>query len=253
MSKGFEIQLPLIAALRDEQKVRVETLAASGQWFRERYKTTPATSVTVTHDLKGSDNKTVWFNSRFYRVNLFWENGTLRFRDIHLFNENLQSDYLTTKGTSNQCLFFTLPFIDGYSWSSPENIAGLRLKAVVDGNEILLAGNDPVVEETSAGNLLITWPLQSVKANLIFEIDECGIAMKMEGKVPVDWFLDLTVDSQEKLPFEKIGKNHIDARFKELEYSVTAEKGTFTQPGEGIIFRISPEDNRITLRFSHSL
>lgn len=253
MSKGFEIQLPLIAALRDEQKVRIETLAASGQWFRECYKTTPATSVTVTNDLKGSNNKTVWFNSRFYRVNLFWENGTLRFRDIHLFNENLQSDYLTTKGTSNQCLYHTLPFIDGYTWSSPENIAGLRLKAVVDGNEILLAGNDPVVEETSAGKLLITWPLQSVKANLIFEMDECGITMKLEGKVPVDWFLDLTVDNQAKLPFEKIGKNQIDARFKEMDYSVTAEKGTFSQPGEGIVFRITPEDNLISINFSGNI
>lgn len=253
MAKGFEIQLPLIAALRDEQKVRVETLAASGQWFRERYKTTPATSVTVTSDLKGSDNKTVWFNSRFYRVNLLWENGTLRFRDIHLFNENLQSDYLTTKGTSNQCLFYTLPFIDGYTWSSPENIAGLRLKAMVDGKEILLAGNDPVVEENSAGKLLISWPLQSVKANLIFEIDECGMTMKMEGKVPVDWFLDLTVDSQAKLPFEKIGKNQIDARFKEMDYSVTAEKGTFSQPGEGIVFRITPEDDLISLNFSGNI
>ena len=126
MSKGFKIQLPLIATLRDEQKVRVETLAASGQWFREHYKTTPATSVTVTRDLEGGDHKTVWFNSRFYRVNLLWENGALRFRDIHLFDENLQSDYLAKNSTSTQFLFHTLPFVDGYSWSTPETRAGLR-------------------------------------------------------------------------------------------------------------------------------
>ena len=76
MSKGFEIQLPLIASLRDENKLKVETLAESGKWFRQHYKITPATAVTVTEDLKGSDRKTIWFNSRFYRVNLLWENGT---------------------------------------------------------------------------------------------------------------------------------------------------------------------------------
>ena len=89
MSKGFEIQLPLIARFRDENKLKVETLAESGKWFRQHYKITPATAVTVTEDLKGSDRKTVWFNSRFYRVNLLWENGTLRIRDIHLFDNEI--------------------------------------------------------------------------------------------------------------------------------------------------------------------
>ena len=35
MAKGFEIQMPLIARLRDEKKIQVETLAESGEWFRE--------------------------------------------------------------------------------------------------------------------------------------------------------------------------------------------------------------------------
>jgi hypothetical protein len=150
-------------------------------------------------------------------------------------------------------LYHTLPFIDGYTWSTPEIIAGLRLKAVVDGNEILVTGNDPAVEEISAGKLLITWPLQSVMANMIFEIDECGITMRMDEKIPGDWFLDLTVDSLAKLPFEKIGKNQVDARFKEMDYSVTTEKGTFSQPGEGIVFRITPEDNLISINFSGNM
>src|SRR5690606_36228927 len=69
MLKGLEIQFPLIAQLRDEKKVKVETLADSGQWFTDHYKVTPATAVTVNNDISGSDKKTVWFNSRFYRVN----------------------------------------------------------------------------------------------------------------------------------------------------------------------------------------
>ncbi|MEO6963956.1 MAG: hypothetical protein ABIY90_18450, partial [Puia sp.] len=103
MQKGFEIQMPLIAQLRDERKIQVETLAESGQWFRDHYKTTPPTSVTVNEDLEGSDRKTVWFNSRFYRINLLWENGRLRFRDVHLFNENFPSPYITKKAGSDTC------------------------------------------------------------------------------------------------------------------------------------------------------
>src|SRR6185312_11881264 len=136
MKEGLQIQFPLIEKLRDEKKIRVETLAESGKWFRENFKVTPATSVTVNHNIDGSNLKTVWFDSRFYRLNLLWENGSLRFRDIHLFDEDFVSDYLTKKSTSNQCSFFTLPFVDGHIWSSAEKIAGLRFKTIVNGKEV---------------------------------------------------------------------------------------------------------------------
>lgn len=155
MAKGFQIQLPLIARLRDEHKIKVETLVASGTWFRKQYAITPATSVTINQDVTGSDRKTVWFNSRFYRINLLWEKGTLRFRDIHLFNENFPSIYTTSKATSNEYSFFTLPFVDGFIWSTPGVFAGLRFKALIDGKEILLEGKDPVVTNTIPGVLHI--------------------------------------------------------------------------------------------------
>ena len=68
MATGYEIQMPLIARWRDEGKLIVQTLGESGQWFKDHYPTTPATAVTVNRDLPGSNRKTVWFNSRFYRV-----------------------------------------------------------------------------------------------------------------------------------------------------------------------------------------
>lgn len=117
VEKGFKIQIQLIAQLRGQNKVKVETLAESGTWFKKHYKVTPATSVTVNEDLEKLDVKTVWFNRRYNRANLFWENGGLRFRDIHLFDEDFESKYLTERVNSNECFFFTLPFVDGYVWS----------------------------------------------------------------------------------------------------------------------------------------
>ncbi len=157
MQKGFKIQMPLIAKLRDENKLKVETLAESGKWFRQNFKVTPATSVTVNNDLNNNNVKTVWFDSRFYRMNLLWENGTLRFRDIHLFNENLASSYLTQKSTSTKSSFFTLPFVDGNRWSSAQTLAGMAFKTVLNGKEILIKGGKP--EITGSGNQLhISWP-----------------------------------------------------------------------------------------------
>jgi len=250
MSKGFEIQLPLIARLRDEKKVTVETLAESGKWFREHYKTTPATSVTVNEDLKGSDRKTVWFNSRFYRINLLWENGNLRIRDIHLFDEKFQSAYFAKKATSNECSFFTLPFVDGYIWSTPQKIAGLRLMAIINGKETLIEGKDPTITDSISGKLHISWPLKSFDGTLVMDIDERQIKMKFEGDKSIDWFLDMTTADKLKLPFKKISANRIDCEFDVMKYAVTATKGSFSVPGDGIIFRMKPEKNTLILRLT---
>ncbi|MBN2511666.1 MAG: hypothetical protein JXB18_01895, partial [Sedimentisphaerales bacterium] len=247
MAKGYEIQMPLIARLRNEKKIQVETLAQTGQWFKSRYKTTPATSVTVNQDMPGSNRKTVWFNSRFYRVNLIWEDGTLRLRDLHLFDENLPSDYLTKPVTSNECSFFTLPVVDGYLWSTAEKLAGLRLKARVDGKEIQIQGGDPVITSPSPGLLHITWPLTSCPGTLMMDLDENQIAMKMEGAESLDWFLDLTAKDNASLPFTKIALDRIDCHFKGLDYSLVAYQGCFTKE-DGVVFRITPKNNSIILK-----
>ena len=249
MSKGFEIQLPLIAKLRDENKIKVKTLAESGKWFREHFKVTPATSVTVNADIEGSDRKTVWFDSRFYRLNLLWENGTLRFRDIHLFDEDFASDYLTKKSTSNQCSFFTLPFVDGHIWSSSEKIAGLRFKAIVNGKEVLLNGRNPVIKSPVSGRLDISWPLKNGYDTLEMHIDERKTEMVIMGK-PLNWFLNLSTASDAKLPFKKISANRIGCEFQGKKYSISASNGFFSKPSDSIAFRISPVGNKLVLDFA---
>ena len=250
MSKGFEIQIPLIARLRDEKKLKVETLEESGRWFKSKFKITPATSVTVNEDLKGSDRKTVWFDSRFYRINLLWENGYLRFRDIHLFNEKFPSVYETTKATSNECSFFTLPFVDGYLWSNTLKIAGLRFKAIIDGKELLLEGGNPVITDSISGKLHISWPLKSFEGTLVMDLDERQVDIKIISGKSINRFLDLTSADNAKLPFLKVKPHQVDCKFEGMNYSISAEQGIFSRPDEKIVFRITPNNHSITLNFS---
>jgi hypothetical protein len=247
MSKGFGIQLPLIARLRDEKKIKVETLAESGRWFRENFGTTPSTSVTIKEDFHGGTMRTVWFNSRFYRSNLLWENDTLRFRDIHIFDENLASDYVDAKGTSTQCQFYTLPFVDGFHWSSVSDVAGLRLKTVANGRERLAEGGVPVISDSTPGKLNIYWPLKSSEGAFVIEMDENKIEIVRKGESSVDWFMELTTADDVQLPFEKISPKKIHCRFKGMDYEVTTGQGLFFKPGNGTIFRMEPENNAITL------
>ena len=277
MAKGLGIQLPLIARLRAQKKIRVETLAESGRWFREHYRVTPATAVTVNEDLGGGDRRTVWYDSRFYRANLLWERtreqspfeGTgdirsgsavrgdagvgLRFRDIHIFNEHFPSPYLSKSVTSNDCVFFTLPVVDGYRWSTAATISGLRLKTMVGGKETDLTGGKPVIGRSAAGALHIEWPLTNVRGRLVMDLDEKSIRMKVVGGA--SWFLDLTAAAGTDLPFQRIAARAVQCRFGDMDYSIKAAKGVFSKPddpGDDLIaWRLTPEGDELILELAH--
>jgi hypothetical protein len=176
-----------------------------------------------------------------------WENDTLRFRDIHIFDENLASDYVDSKGTSTQCQFYTLPFVDGFHWSSVSDVAGLRLNTVANGRERLAEGGVPVISDSTPGKLNIYWPLKSSEGAFVIEMDENKIEIVRKGESSVDWFMELTTADDVQLPFEKISPKKIHCRFKGMDYEVTAGQGLFFKPGNGTIFRVEPENNAITI------
>ena len=246
MSPGFEIQMPMIARLLKEGKVTAKTLSETGKWFKDKYKVTPPTSVTVLKDHSEKNQKTVWFNSRFYRANLLWDKGTMRFRDIHLFDENFASDYLTKRGTSSQCFYYTLPFIDGFNWSSLQAIAGLRLKSV---RGLEIKGGDPTVDDDIDGELTVRWPVHSPEGDIVITFNETSVSVTAEGSMKDNWCLELSSDKKAKLPFDKIDSRKLSCTFKNAPYSIIAKQGVFTnEPSTGL--RIMPEDNRIVLDFS---
>jgi hypothetical protein len=246
MAKGFNIQLPMIARLQKEGKVHVKTLGETGKWFKEKYKVTPPTSVTVLNDHSKKNLKTVWFNSRFYRANLLWDQGTLRFRDIHLFDETMASDYLTQKGTSSQCFYFALPVVDGFNWSTAETVAGLRLKCA-GGAEI--KGGTPVVDDRKPGELTVRWPIDVPKGEMVLTFNETSVSMSAAGDVKDGWFFELSNDKKAALPYREITPKNLSCAFKNASYSVSAIQGTFTNTPESCL-RILPENNRIILDFS---
>lgn len=254
MAHGLRIQFPLIAKLRDEGKLEVQTLEESGEWFRENYKVTPATAVTVNDDLGDSDLGTVWFNSRFYRTNLLWEDGTLRIRDIHLFHEDFPSVYTKEVAMTNECNFFTLPVVDGYLWSNAETLAGLRLKAIVNDEEVLIKGSKPDIRSPEPGKLEISWPLINVEGRLEVTFTEDEMDIRLTRGEQLKWFFELEVADRNKLPFTDIAANAVNASFEGYGYSLEAVEGTFSaEAADAHVFRILPHRNRIRLDMSTSL
>lgn len=248
MAKGLKYQFPLIAKLRDEGKLEVQTLAESGQWFKDTYDVTPATSMTVNDDLGDSGLKTVWFNSRFYRTNLLWEeDGTLRIRDIHLFNEHFPSVYTSGVTKTNECHFYTLPVVDGYLWSDDESLAGIRLKALVDGEEVLLKGGAPKITSRKRGRLDVSWPLTNVSGRLEMTFAEDRFTVGVKGNSNLHWYLDLEAPKYRQVPFTEVLGNVIRAQFEGHRYELRARRGTFAAGKDEEILRIVPRGNRIEL------
>jgi len=251
LGKGFAHQIKLITKLKDEGKIQVENLSETGLWFKKKYKTTPATSVTVLNGVSGDNRKTVWFDSRFYRANILWENGTLKFRDIHLFDEKLKCQYLTEVNTSTAAKFFTLPLIDCLSFGNDKNSSkGLQLKAIVNGKEIFLEGETPIVDDSKKGKLHISWPLKNVAGNFVVDLDERGIKMKLQGNSFTNWFFDFTTSEDTKPMITKLLSKKVECKFKEVDYHMDIIKGSVSVPRKEIVYRLTPEKSLISLDFS---
>ena len=245
MKTGLEIQIPLLDSLQQQGRIRIETLEASGKWFRERFSVTPPTSLSALTDVRDEGRKTVWFNSRFYRVNLLWKDNSFRFRDIHLFDERLESDYLTKAGTSNQCIYTTLPIVDGFQWSTADNLAGLRFKKIDTSDKTIeLLIGDPVVTTPATDILQITCKSESGEEFTLTLLEDRMEINCLSGKDFL-WALELDSVPGVEFPFTSIEKQNLKAILNGFEYGITCKEGFFQKTGN--TFRIIPSDNRLTI------
>lgn len=250
MREGLEMQMPLIDSLRRAGKVRVETLGESGRWFRKRFPLTPATAVTTVSDVRGEGNKTVWYDSRYYRANLLWEKGRFRFRDIHLFDERFKSEYLDTPGTGDRFLFYTMPFVDGFMWSKGGDRAGLSLvRTGSDGQAEELRLDSPEVKERGRSVLEVRGNDQYGDTfRITLHDDRIEVSSPDAGK-DVAWALQLHAAPGTELPFTDVGGKSANAVFRGHSYSVTCSEGRFEKAAEGDshVLRIIPDNGKITI------
>lgn len=246
MKDGLEMQIPIIDSLQRTQKVQVLTLAETGKWFKEKFSTTPATTVTVLNDIRNENNKTVWFNSRYYRANLLWKNQDFSFRDIHLFDERFKSQYVDKPGESSQFFFYTLPMVDGYMWSTPEDRAGMQIvQHNASGEKKVVRLNPPTITEPDIKTLVVTCTdVENHSFKMTFTESDFEISCDTNDK-DFRWSLDLHTASSE-LPFKEIEGQNIMAEFQGFKYVIRCLDGKPEISGDCAL-RISPVQNRIKI------
>ena len=247
--RGYEVQLPQIAQLQKDGKLRVETLIETARNFMKQYPTTPATACTAMSDYTDRDGKTVWFNSRFYRTNILWQGDRMTVRDIHLFDERVVSPYYDKVCTSNQCIYMTQPLVDGCLWSTASDMAGLGFYCrEADGTLSELHGETPLIT-TRDKRVQISWPLKEKKGEIRMCLDEKEMKITCSGKF--DWCMLLHTQPEAKLPFTQIEERRIAGEQEGYAYQASLKKGRFVdqrEKGDGSVFLITPDKKEIVLR-----
>ena len=252
-AKGYEVQLPQIAALQKEGKLKVETLIESARAFRKKYPITPSTACTALSDYTDNQGKTIWFNSRFYRANVLWEGNRMGIRDIHLFDEKLESYYLKNVCTSNECIYMALPIVDGCLWSTAENMASLRFYQVgTNGQTSELLGKEPVITQKKGG-MMICWPLEDTGGEIRLQMTENRFVASCTNK-SIDWCMQLNVQPEAKLPFQTISDKTLSAVQENFPYHLTLRNGIFQdlRQQRGLAFRILPEKGKVVMNMTTS-
>jgi hypothetical protein len=191
MKNGLTYQVKLFARLAKAGQIKVETLEQAGKWFRKNFSVTPATSVVALDDWKHEGHKTVWYDSRFYRLNILWNRDSFFVRDIHCFDQNIVSPTHDTPLKATSLTYETLPIVDWAFWSdSGRHRAGMFPVLVSsDGaTSPMRPEGVPVVKKLNSSDLSI---VQALKGGGTFSI-VCAVkavicsGMDAQGK-PLNW------------------------------------------------------------------
>lgn len=251
MKTGLTLQIALLSKQAKAGEIQVQTLAQTGKWFRKNFAVTPPTSVVALDDWKQQDRKTVWYDSRFYRLNVLWENGTFFIRDLHRFDEKVVSVTHDTALANTSLEYGTLALMDGARWSGKEE-SGIWpvLLSANDEATKLAAEGAPAIKELNRTDLSITQPLRG-GGSFIMVCKENKItctAVDAQGK-PLRWAWEMVGGEKQKLAVQTVTSRAVNYHYSGLDYQlkIAPHSGSCHQLQNGAI-RLSPnQSGKLTL------
>ncbi|WP_353566141.1 beta strand repeat-containing protein [Haloferula sargassicola] len=250
MEAGLKDQYQLMEERMAAGEIRVETLAKSGAWYRENFETTPATAVVAMDDYDDKGHRSVWYESRFYRVNFYWEGDAWRIRDLHLFNEQYPERYLKNKVTGSTATYDTLPVMDGFHWSTSSDFAGFRpLVNTLSGTRQLLVNGEPTVTEVGTDGLLISMPV-TTGGELKIHCNPDNLSMEITGaSAPSDWGVELAWSPQQSTSIVTSSERTIGYQHNNFGYALRTNDAVVSEGIKSSSLLIRPDDATVTFDF----
>jgi hypothetical protein len=243
MKTGLTMQVVLLAAQAKAGEIQVMTLQEAGKWFHKKYPVTPPTSVVCLTDWEHENRKTVWYDSRFYRINFLWQNDSFFIRDLHRFDEKAVSVTHDAALTNSYLAYETLPVMDGALWSGTRRAGIWPVLLSPDGRSAPMEPDrPPEVRELNATDLSIS---QSLRGGGTFSIvcRESDVSFTgVDGRgQPLHWAWDFIGGPQLRSIVQSVAPQSVAFQSAGLAYSIrlASDAGTCEQLDDGVI-RLSP-------------
>ena len=174
---GLQYQCKRIAELRDAGTLVVETMGETARHFKADHRQNcPQTQVAI-EDWTGAGRKSVWYNSRYYRANLFMEGNRLFFRDIHKMSDDFEEPFLDKVCKGWQALYYTPPVVDQWMFRG-KDASGV----------MSFAGKfEPVVTVSEDGDALIATAERSDGTTVTVRFEEGRIVVMGAGTLVAEY------------------------------------------------------------------
>jgi hypothetical protein len=233
-----------LAQVRSGGGVVIETMGETGRRFKRSFKSTPTQAQVMLQDPFGKDDapqRTVWYQSKYYRGNLHFRGNEFYLRDLHVYNDQFPQPYLTEPVRQHGIEQRLLAVLDGYHWSDAEVRAGRdgiralgRFIAInPDGSTTPLTMKGlPAVSEN--GSELQTRLVLSQGGTLLCIFKEETICFKLQ-EVPSRTRLGLLFDWVPSLSnIQTVSKDRLNYRFRDFDYTVRIANGIASKTDQGV-------------------
>ena len=235
MESGLKYQFELFEKMVAEGKIEIEKLGETGRWFKETYSCTPASAICAHTAFDDENKNSVWYSTRFYRVNIYGENRNLRIRDLHIFSDSYKDPFENAVCKDNCVVYDALPVIDGNRNTGKGILAG--------GYITYEDGTVPTYERmefVDNGNSEATVKYGEIEIKL-FES-----SMIISAEKPFSVENRIGIDGGHKAQVRAVGNDSIDLTYNGFDYSVKVEKGEVLSKT-----KIRSVDNKIKLSFNN--
>ena len=153
----FDLITPLRMQIEKIQKldgVRIEKMCDTGRAFKEKYKSTPATSVCALNNWDTLDCQSVWYDSKYYTANITRADGNTFIRAFYLFDDRIEDTYEATPCTSFDAVYENMPLVDTHYQRGDTNGGyGMVLDEISDSFTAVKSANE---------ELTVSWSDKSV-------------------------------------------------------------------------------------------
>jgi hypothetical protein len=234
-AQAYPMQMKALAKLRDDSAVHVETMESSGRRFKKTFRQTPAQAQVQLVDPFGNTRpaqRSIWYQSRFYRANLHLRGNIAFFRDITVYSDRFAQPFLqvpTRQKTVDQKM---LAVLDGYHWSA--NPGDIDTHAAggyffVDGAPLMLEGTPDVTEE---GQALVVTMAAGHGRMLTLRFDErtitCALGPHDQARLAISFQWDTA-----KAPLQEVTAGSASYRWQAFDYRATVRHGRAEKTSSG--------------------